>query len=83
MTKRILFDVLFLGVIFYAPWWVVAVFAFAGVFFFPSYYEVIAGGVLFDLLYGASNYFTRGIIGFLSTLVLFVVARRLKRAVRS
>lgn len=82
MTKRIIFNLLLLGVIFYTPWWVVATVAFIGAFLFPSFYEIILAGVLFDLLYGISSHPMRGALGLVVAIVLFVVARRLKRAVR-
>ena len=82
MTKRIFFNLLLLGAIFYAPWWAVAVIAFVGAFLFPSYYEIILAGVFFDLLYGISAHPMRGVLGLIVALVLFVVARYFKQAVR-
>lgn len=82
MTKRIFSTLLLLGAIFYAPWWVVAIVAFVGAFLFPSYYEIVLAGVLFDILYGISAHPARGVLGLLVAIVLFVVARRLKQAVR-
>lgn len=82
MTKRIFFTLLLLGAIFYTPWWVVAIVAFVGAFLFPFYYEIILAGILFDVLYGISAHPVRGVLGLLVAIVLFVVARRLKRAVR-
>ncbi len=82
MTKRILFNFILLGVIFYTPWWAVAILAFVGAFLFPSYYEIILAGVFFDLLYGISAHPVRGVLGLVVAIVLFAVARRLKRAVR-
>lgn len=82
MIKRIFFDLLLLGAVFYTPWWVVLPLAFIGAFLFPSYYEIILVGVLFDLLYGISTHPARGVLGIIVALVLFVTARRLRQAVR-
>ncbi len=82
MTKRILFDLALIGAIFYTPWWAVVIFAFVGAFLFPYYYEIIVAGILVDLLYGTLVHPTRGILGLIVAIILFVVARRLRRAVR-
>ncbi|MEK7569004.1 MAG: hypothetical protein AAB497_02730 [Patescibacteria group bacterium] len=82
MTKRIFFNLLLLGAIFYTPWWAVAVIAFVGAFLFPSYYEIIMAGVLVDLLYGIQGHMMRGVLGLVVAVALFVVARHFKQAVR-
>lgn len=81
MIKRIFFDFLLFGAVFYTPWWFVALLAFVGAFLFPSYYEIIIAGILVDLLYGTAHS-ARGVFGLIVALVLFVVARRLRMAVR-
>lgn len=82
MTKRIFFNLLLLGAVFYTPWWFVALLAFIGAFLFPSYYEIIIAGILVDLLYGTQVHMMRGVWGLAVALVLFVTARQLKQAVR-
>ena len=83
MTKRIFFNLLLLGAVFYTPWWAVAVIAFVGAFLFPSYYEIIMAGVFVDLLYGTQAHMMRGVLGLIVTLALFIVARYFRQAVRS
>lgn len=82
MRNRIIFNVVLLGAVFYMPWWVVAVIAFAGAFLFPLYYEIIAFGMLIDILYGASSFPLGGMFGILGAIVIFFSASYAKKSVR-
>lgn len=82
MIKRIIFDLVFIGAIFYTPWWVVAPVAFAGAFMFPTYYEIFAFGTLFDLLYGTRDSSFYGTVAFVAAIGIFFIARYAKSMVR-
>ncbi len=84
MIKRIIFGLVLIGVIFYAPWWVVFTIALFGAFHFNRYYEVFAFGVLFDFLYGVigSVFFGFGIIGLVAGSIIFFGIERLKLEIR-
>ena len=82
MKKRIIFDILLLGAVFYAPWWVVVIFAFVGAFMWPPYYEVIAFGVLLDLLYGSHVLALGGMLGLFVAVAILLVAAHVRKAVR-
>lgn len=82
--KRTFFNLFFLGVLLYAPWWVVFIVAVYGVFVFPWYVEILFAGLLFDILYGAFSlpFFGLGIIGFFVSLVLFFGTQKIKQNLR-
>lgn len=82
--KRIIFNFVLLGTVFYAPWWLALLEAIAGAFYFPRYYEIIAVGVLADLLYGwlGGIFVGYGAKGLLAGVVLFILIERVKRELR-
>lgn len=82
MKKRIIFDLILAGAIFYAPWWFVLVFAAMGAFIWPMYYEIIAFGVLVDLLYGTKSLPFGGIFGTIAAVLIFVAGAYAKKSVR-
>lgn len=82
VKKRIIFDLILFCAIFYTPWWFVAILAFTGAFFLPQYYEIIAFGVLVDILYGAGQLTLGGISGFLAAIIIFFTASYTRKAVR-
>jgi hypothetical protein len=82
MKKRIIFDILLLGALFYTPWWVLAVLAFLGAFFCESFYEVILLGLLADLLYGANMGSYHGFLGVVSAALIFVAALYTRKILR-
>lgn len=82
IRKRIFFDFALLCAVFYTPWWFVAILAFFGVFFFPSFYEIIAFGALVDFLYGARALSALGILGVFGAVVIFILATYAKKIVR-
>lgn len=82
MRKRIIFDLVLLGAIFYTPWWVVVILAFIGAFIWPTYYEIFIYGLLVDLLYGAHMFFFGGIFGIVGSVVIFSIASYAKKIVR-
>ena len=82
--KRILFNLVLMGAIFYAPWWLAFMAALANTFYFSRYYEVIVFGVLFDLLYGISGgmFVGYGAEGIIAGFIIFVLIERVKRELR-
>ncbi len=71
MVKRIIFNFVLLAAIFYTPWWIATPLAFCGAFLFNPYYEVIALGVVIDLLYGTSASALHGTAGIVGAVGLF------------
>lgn len=84
MSKRILFDGLFILTLFYAPWWAVIFMAMFGVYYFNSFYEVMVFGVMYDILYGVAGdgIFGYGTTGFISALIIFLSVDRFKKELR-
>jgi hypothetical protein len=84
-SKRIIFNLIFLATVFYAPWWLVFLFAIAGTFYFSRYYEVIFFGTIFDFLYGitGSVFFGFGMLGLISASILLIGVERAKVELRS
>ncbi len=84
ILKRILFTVILFVAIFVAPWWVPFFVSFLGIFYFKSYYEAIALGALFDILYGvsANSSFGYGVLGFVTMTISFLVIKRIKQELR-
>lgn len=82
MKRRVIFDLILLGAVFYTPWWIVVFLAFTFAFLYPSYYEIIIFGILMDILYGASTLSFGGIVGLLGAMVIFFIASFAKKAVR-
>lgn len=84
MIKRFLFTIILLVAVLYAPWWLTLILALGGAFYFSAYYEVIALGVLIDLLYGMRGGLGAGygVWGVAISLVLFFGLERIKRELR-
>lgn len=84
MVKRIVFDFFLICAIFYLPWWLVAVIAVFGIFYFHSYYEVLVAGILLDILYSVSGneFSVFSVLGFLTAIILFVAIERIKCELR-
>lgn len=83
MMKRIFFDLLLLGAIFYTPWWVATPLAFLGAFLFNPYYEIFAFGAVIDLLYGTPTSALRGTVGVVGSVGLFLIGILAAGVVRS
>ena len=82
MKKRIIFDLILFFAIFYLPWWVIAILAFIGAFLWPMYYEIIAFGVLIDVLYRANSSTFGGLAGVLTAVAILFAASYARKAVR-
>lgn len=84
ILKRILFTIILFVAILITPWWVAFILSLAGFFYFNSYYEAIALGALFDILYGVSgNFFLGyGVFGFTLMTSVFFLMKRLKQELR-
>jgi hypothetical protein len=50
--KRVIFGIFLIISAFVLPWWFTCLLALAGLFYFDNLYEVIAVGLIIDLLYG-------------------------------
>lgn len=84
MSKRILFDGLFVLTLFYAPWWAVLFMAMFGVYYFNLFYEVMVFGVIYDILYGVTGdgIFGYGTTGFIFALTIFFFIDHFKKELR-
>ena len=82
MRKRIFFDIILLSAVFYTPWWIVAILAFVGAFFWSSYFEIFVFGILLDILYGAGAFPLGGVYGILGAVAIFITASYAKKIVR-
>lgn len=82
MRKRIIFNLVLVAAIFYTPWWVVAPLALFGAFLCAPYYEVVAFGVLVDILYGASSFPFGGVYGLAMAIAIFFAGLYIKKIVR-
>ncbi len=51
--KRALYGVALIISAFIMPWWIVILFSVLGILYFPQLYEVIAVGLILDMLYGS------------------------------
>lgn len=61
MYKRIIFDIVLFLSLFITPWWASFAIAFAGIFFFNDFYEIIALGFIMDIVYGTPNVSVMGV----------------------
>lgn len=70
--------------LFFLPWWIVLLCATGGAFYFKDYYEMIALGALFDILYGVNGGFVTGygMFGFVAAFILFFIVERVKKELR-
>lgn len=82
MKKRIIFDIVVLALVFYAPWWLTLATLFVGAYVWASYYEIILFGILLDVLYGSNSVPFRGTIGTVSALVIYFSANYVRKIVR-
>lgn len=57
MIKRAIADICIILSILYAPWWMTVSVGVFFAFYFNNYYELIAAGVLIDILYGNNSTF--------------------------
>lgn len=83
-SKRIFSTALLLASIFYAPWWATLFLAAVAAFYFKKYYELIALGTFFDILYGTNGGLAMGygMMGFMVAFVLFLIIERAKKELR-
>lgn len=51
-VKRFIYTLWLFATIFLFPWWVVGIFACIGVILFDRFFEIIAVGILLDVLFG-------------------------------
>lgn len=82
MKKRFFFDLLILLAVFFMPWWFVVIVSLVYAFLFSPFYEIIALGVLSDLLYGAHSLAFGGALGTTSAVVVFLIANYARKEVR-
>lgn len=84
MFKRIIFTTILFVAIFIAPWWIALILFVIGIFHFNSYYEALALGALFDILYGVQGNFSLGygIVGFVAMSIFFLFIENVKKRLR-
>lgn len=82
--KRAFADIALVVFVLTVPWWVTFLAAAALFFVFPNFYELIAAGMLLDLLYGApvprlfGVQFALSLFAFLLCILLGAVKRRMR-----
>ena len=54
MWKRILWDIVAIILVFWAPWWVTFIVGIGGVVLFPWYLEIIFLGAFYDAIFGGN-----------------------------
>ncbi len=52
MWKRVVWDIVCISMIFFAPWWATLVLSLIGAVFFSWYLEMIFIGVCYDVIFG-------------------------------
>ncbi|MFA5997659.1 MAG: hypothetical protein WC791_04225 [Candidatus Paceibacterota bacterium] len=82
MRKRIIVNLVLLGAVIYLPWWAVMVIASIAAFLCAPYYEIVAFGVLFDILYGTNTISFGGVIGLVASVCIFVLANIIGKRIR-
>lgn len=80
--KRVTVNILLLFGILYLPWWLSVGVAIAASFWFHRYYELIAVGLLIDLLYGQGSGHFFPFMVTAGTVVLYGVIAFLKTKLR-
>lgn len=81
-TFRILAGLTIIASIMWGYWWLTWTLAIVFLFFFPSYYELILWGVMYDALYGLpiSQFYNFRYIFTIVTLILFVTSLFLRKS---
>lgn len=82
MTERLIVNILLLFSILYLPWWLSLAVAVGASFWFFRYYELIAVGLLIDLLYGQGATYFFPFIVTTGTIVLYITIAFLKTKLR-
>ena len=86
MMKRVVFDILLFGSVFFVPWWGVFALALYGAWRFSFYYEILIARFCLDILYGATGMpfiFGFGVLGMVCGAAMLLVFERVKQEVRS
>lgn len=80
LARFICFCVVLISII-WAYWWIVLILAIVFLFIFPSYYELLFWGVLYDSLYGAplASFFNFPYVVTLAAMVLFMISYFLRK----
>ena len=78
---RIALDIAIVLTMIWSYWWATWILVIVLLFFFPTYYEIIGWGIVYDALYGLSlpQFHNIPYIFTISSLVLFVIATLLKK----
>jgi hypothetical protein len=84
MTLRIAAAIVLFISVFWLPFWLMALYALACLYFFDSFYEIIPAFLFIDLLYGAHEprYFGFAFIGTFAAVIAVVGMRLFKKALR-
>ncbi len=78
---RIFTAILMIVSIVYGYWWLTWILAISFLLYFPSYYEIIVWGVVYDALYGLNvpELYNIRYIFSISSIILFVIAYFLRK----
>lgn len=80
---RVIFDIIIFFAVLNGYWPIALFFAIAGLFLFEHYFEIIVFGIMYDSLFGyVSIHALYGYVGSILSVLIFVFATILKRAVR-
>lgn len=85
MIKRICFDVILIGALFFLPWYVTAGLAVVGLVLFRKFWEIVITGFLIDALYSLPDTKIIGRFGFFIIIgaILFLAADAVKKELRT
>lgn len=80
MIKRVIFGIFLIISAFIFPWWVSAILAVIGLFYFENLYEVIFVGIIIDSLYGGIiEFFGFDFIFTAMSIILFFIMSKIKQ----
>jgi len=84
MLIRVIADIVIFFSILYTPFWLTLLALIGAAFYFRSYYELIGGGILIDMLYGTPlvKFFDVSFITTIITVSLYFIIDRIKQNIR-
>ncbi len=80
-TTRYIAGLVLLASLVWGPWWLTWALAIALLFIFPSYYEILAAGAIYDALYGLPlpQFYNFPYVFTVASIVLFITAHFLRQ----
>ena len=84
MTLRILASILLLFSVLFLPFWVSAILALAGMFYFSVFWEAVVLFLLSELLYGAGEAKFHGavFVSFITSLAVLIIIEIIKKKLK-